>query len=85
MEGVRLNVFKLADYNIPYGFTPILVGNPETMRSARPSCCRCCGDACSSSARHGDCLHWFSLIGVITRQECSVFASPHQASRLPSR
>ncbi|CAK0743552.1 hypothetical protein CVIRNUC_001479 [Coccomyxa viridis] len=32
MEGVRLNVFKLSDYDIPYGFTPILVGNPETMR-----------------------------------------------------
>ena len=38
MEGVRLNVFQLSDYDIPYGFTPILVGNPETMRSARPSC-----------------------------------------------
>ena len=75
MEGVRLNVFKLSDYNIPYGFTPILIGHPETMRSAWPSCCRYCREACSSGVRHGDCLHWFSLLGVILRQECRVSAS----------
>ena len=84
MEGVRLNVFKLSDYSIPYGFTPILIGNPETMRSAWPSCCCYCGEACSSGVRHDECLQWFSLIGVKTRQECSVSASPHHGSRLPS-
>lgn len=84
MEGVRLNVFKLSDYNIPYGFTPILVGDPETMRSARPSCCGYCREACSSGVRHDDCLHWFSLAAVITWQECSVSASSRQGSRLPS-
>lgn len=31
-DGIELNIFKLADYGIPYGFTPILVANPETIR-----------------------------------------------------
>jgi hypothetical protein len=32
IKGVELNVFKLADYGIPYGYTPVLVALPETLR-----------------------------------------------------
>ena len=39
MDGIKLNIFKLADYGIPYGFTPTLIAIPETLRSAlHPPC-----------------------------------------------
>ena len=41
MDCVNLNIFKLADHGIPYGFTPVLVANPETLRCVHiplPSC-----------------------------------------------
>ena len=34
MDGIDINIFRLADHGIPYGFTPVLVANPETMRYA---------------------------------------------------
>ena len=36
MDFVELNVFRLADHGIPYGFTPVLVANPETLRYCPP-------------------------------------------------
>ncbi|CAL8460828.1 g359 [Coccomyxa elongata] len=32
LKGVDLNVFKLADYGIPYGYTPVLVALPQTLQ-----------------------------------------------------
>lgn len=32
-KGVDLNVFKLEDYGINYGYSPLLVAHPETLRS----------------------------------------------------
>lgn len=32
LKGVELNVFKLADYGIPYGYTPVLVALPQTLQ-----------------------------------------------------
>ena len=49
IDGVDLNIFRLADQGIPYGFTPVLVADPETLRCvplslpyAYPRPCRCC-------------------------------------------
>lgn len=30
-KGVELNVFKLADYRIPYGYSPVLLAHPDTL------------------------------------------------------
>jgi len=30
-QGVELNAFRLADYNIPYGYTPLLLAHPDTI------------------------------------------------------
>lgn len=31
--GIELNVFKLADYGIPYCFSPVLAAHPQTLAS----------------------------------------------------
>jgi hypothetical protein len=32
LKGVELNVFQLEKFGVPYGYTPILVALPETLR-----------------------------------------------------
>ncbi len=32
IKGVELNAFKLGDYGIPYGYTPLLVALPQFLR-----------------------------------------------------
>jgi hypothetical protein len=42
MAGVDLNTFKLEDYKIPYGYSPLMVAHPDTLRCAvRSRACRC--------------------------------------------
>ncbi len=36
--GVELNSFALGDYNIQYGYSPVLVAHPDTLRD-RQACC----------------------------------------------
>jgi len=31
-RGVELNIFRLGDYQIPYGYTPLLVATADTVR-----------------------------------------------------
>ena len=31
-KGVKLNAFRLADSGIPYGYTPVLVAHPATLK-----------------------------------------------------
>jgi hypothetical protein len=31
-DGIKLNVFRLAEYGIPYGFSPVLIAQQETLR-----------------------------------------------------
>lgn len=31
-KGVELNVFKLEDYKVQYGYSPLLVAHPDTLR-----------------------------------------------------
>jgi hypothetical protein len=31
LRGVNLNVFKLEDYQVPYGYSPLLVAHPDTI------------------------------------------------------
>lgn len=30
-SGVELNAFKLSDYDIPYGYSPVLAAHPQTL------------------------------------------------------
>lgn len=32
IKGVELNVFQIASYGIPYGYTPVLVALPQFLR-----------------------------------------------------
>jgi ABC-type nitrate/sulfonate/bicarbonate transport system substrate-binding protein len=32
-SGLELNVFKLEDYNIPYGYSPVLAAHPDILKS----------------------------------------------------
>jgi hypothetical protein len=32
MAGTQLNVFRLEDYQVPYGYSPLLVAHPDTIR-----------------------------------------------------
>ena len=40
-QGVELNIFRLSDYQIPYGYTPLLVATADTVR-----CTTCAGPHC---------------------------------------
>jgi len=31
--GLELNVFKFEDYNIPYGYSPVVAAHPDTLAS----------------------------------------------------
>ena len=31
-RGIDLNIFRLGDYQIPYGYTPVLVATADTVR-----------------------------------------------------
>jgi len=31
-KGIALNIFKLEDYGIKYGYSPLLVAHPDTLR-----------------------------------------------------
>lgn len=33
LKGVKLNSFKLEDFNVPYGHSPLLVAHPDFIRS----------------------------------------------------
>jgi hypothetical protein len=32
VKGVDLNIFKLEDFKVPYGHSPLLVAHPDTIR-----------------------------------------------------
>ena len=36
-RGVELNIFRLGDYQIPYGYAPVLVATEHTIRCKPPS------------------------------------------------
>ena len=38
---MELNIFRLADYQIPYGYAPVLVAEAHTIRSATRASLRC--------------------------------------------
>lgn len=37
IKGVELNTFRLEDYNIPYGYSPLLVAHPDFLRTSPDS------------------------------------------------
>ena len=34
LAGVALNAFKLGDFGVPYGYSPVLLAHPDTLRHA---------------------------------------------------
>ena len=30
-RGIQLNAFRLADYGVPYGYSPLLITHPDTL------------------------------------------------------
>jgi NitT/TauT family transport system substrate-binding protein len=32
LAGVALNTFKLESFNVPYGYSPLLVAHPDTLK-----------------------------------------------------
>ena len=38
-RGVKLNVFRLEDYGVPYGYTPVLVAHPDVLHQNHDNVC----------------------------------------------
>lgn len=56
IDCVNLNIFRLADHGIPYGFTPVLVANPEILRCVHIFLPTCAFMPCPAPSHHRQLL-----------------------------
>lgn len=66
-KGVELNVFKLGDYKISYGYAPVLVARADSLRQVRPSLCVRC-DAASGEMRGNEGISVLTLLLQLQRE-----------------